>query len=418
MYCSRLNTHLHTMVRAIFLHPDLGIGGAERLVVDAGLALQEKGHRVSFVTNHHDPQHCFIETRDGTFQVTVVGDWIPRSIFGYCYALMAYVRMLYLTMYLLMFLAPVDRPDVLICDQIPIGIPLIKLMRHRIIFYCHFPDLLLSKPGGKLKSFYRQPINWIEEKSMSFADRILVNSRFTAEVFKNTFKSIHESPTVLYPSINTKIYDKSRMVSISLPKIEENSFVFLSINRFERKKNLELAILALHALETILNDDEWKKVHLVVAGGYDTRVTENIEYFDELEELCKTKNLTSKVTFLQSPSDIMKVNMLKSVCKCVLYTPDQEHFGIVPLEAMASSKPVIAVNSGGPTETIVHEVTGYLSEPIPENFAHYMAKIMSNAETQKTLGEHGKARFHDKFSFAAFSRHLNSIVFSVTSEED
>ena len=54
-------------MRVLFLHPDLGIGGAERLVCDAALALQKKGHKVSFITTYHDPGHCFPETRDGTF---------------------------------------------------------------------------------------------------------------------------------------------------------------------------------------------------------------------------------------------------------------------------------------------------------------------------------------------------------------
>ena len=66
------------MVKVLFLHPDLGIGGAERLVVDAGLALRTKNHDVHFVTCHHDPDHCFEETRDGSLQVTSVGDWLPR----------------------------------------------------------------------------------------------------------------------------------------------------------------------------------------------------------------------------------------------------------------------------------------------------------------------------------------------------
>ena len=33
------------MVSVVFLHPDLGIGGAERLVVDAALALQYRGYK-------------------------------------------------------------------------------------------------------------------------------------------------------------------------------------------------------------------------------------------------------------------------------------------------------------------------------------------------------------------------------------
>ena len=41
------------------------VGGAERLVVDAALGLQKLGHSVDIYTSHHDPGHCFEETRDG-----------------------------------------------------------------------------------------------------------------------------------------------------------------------------------------------------------------------------------------------------------------------------------------------------------------------------------------------------------------
>lgn len=51
----------------VFFHPDLGIGGAERLVVDAAVGLQNRGHKVVVFTNHCDPGHCFDECRDGTF---------------------------------------------------------------------------------------------------------------------------------------------------------------------------------------------------------------------------------------------------------------------------------------------------------------------------------------------------------------
>ena len=36
-----------TGLRIAFLHPDLGIGGAERLVVDAAVALKQKGHDIT-----------------------------------------------------------------------------------------------------------------------------------------------------------------------------------------------------------------------------------------------------------------------------------------------------------------------------------------------------------------------------------
>ena len=49
----------------VFVHPDLGIGGAERLVIDAAVGLQSLGHKVTILTSHCDPEHCFDEARDG-----------------------------------------------------------------------------------------------------------------------------------------------------------------------------------------------------------------------------------------------------------------------------------------------------------------------------------------------------------------
>lgn len=55
----------------VFVHPDLGIGGAERLVVDAAVGLQSVGHKVTILTSHCDPKHCFEEARDGKLLVCI-----------------------------------------------------------------------------------------------------------------------------------------------------------------------------------------------------------------------------------------------------------------------------------------------------------------------------------------------------------
>lgn len=55
----------NTKKTIVFLHPDLGIGGAERLVIDAAVGLQNRGHKVVIFTSHCDPGHCFEEARDG-----------------------------------------------------------------------------------------------------------------------------------------------------------------------------------------------------------------------------------------------------------------------------------------------------------------------------------------------------------------
>lgn len=49
----------------VFFHPDLGIGGAERLVIDAAVGLKNRGYNVTIFTSHCDPTHCFEEARDG-----------------------------------------------------------------------------------------------------------------------------------------------------------------------------------------------------------------------------------------------------------------------------------------------------------------------------------------------------------------
>jgi hypothetical protein len=51
--------------KVVFIHPDLGIGGAERLIIDAAVGLQELGHKVTIFTSHCDHTHCFDEARDG-----------------------------------------------------------------------------------------------------------------------------------------------------------------------------------------------------------------------------------------------------------------------------------------------------------------------------------------------------------------
>ena len=104
------------MVRVVFLHPDLGIGGAERLVVDAAVALQSRGCHVQIWTAHYDPTHCFSETLDPDLPVVCVGDWLPRSVCGYFHALCAYLRMIYVALYLLLFSH--EEFDVVFCDQV------------------------------------------------------------------------------------------------------------------------------------------------------------------------------------------------------------------------------------------------------------------------------------------------------------
>lgn len=394
----------------LFLHPDLGVGGAERLVLDAALALQARGCSVKIWTAHYDPGRCFAESRE--LSVHCAGDWLPRSLGwgGRGAAVCAYVRMIFLALYVL-FLGD-EEFDVVVCDQVSACIPVFKLARRRkkILFYCHFPDLLLTRRDSFIKRLYRAPIDWVEEYTTGMADCILVNSRFTAAIFKETFKSLsHIDPAVLYPSLNIVSFDSAIPEKLDDIVPQGKKFIFLSINRYERKKNLTLALEALVKLRGRLTSQDWDKVHLIIAGGYDERVLENVQHYQELKQVVQQSDLGQYVTFLRSCSDKQKISLLRG-CTCVLYTPSNEHFGIVPLEAMYMQCPVIAVNSGGPLESVVHSVTGFLCDPDPEHFSEAIEKFIHEPSLKATMGLAGRNRVKEKFSPEAFTEQLYQYV--------
>jgi len=101
----------------------------------------------------------------------------------------------------------------------------------------------------------------------------------------------------------------------------------------------------------------------------------------------------------------------------LLYTPSNEHFGIVPLEAMYLKKPVIAVDSGGPRETVVNGVTGFLCPSNENHFAVSMARMIREQELGKKFGNAGHQRFLDHFSFNAFSGNWVRAIESLKKKE-
>ncbi len=286
-------------LKIAFAHPDLGIGGAERLVVDAALGLRGRGHDVTIYTARHDPRRCFDETRDGTLRVVVAGDWLPKRILGRCYALCASVRMVAVALR-----AARDGPDVVVVDQVATAVPVARAAcAAPVVFYCHYPDKLLCvNRQNPLTRLYRAPLDWGEETCTGLADVVLVNSRFTAGVFGRAFPRLAVAPEVLYPPLS---------LDAEVAEAPRDAALLLSINRFERKKNLGLAVEALALLPP--------RVRLVLAGGYDPDLPENVEHARELEELAARLGVADRVTQRRSVSGDEKARLLAR-CACLLYT--------------------------------------------------------------------------------------------------
>ena len=85
---------------------------------------------------------------------------------------------------------------------------------------------------------------------------------------------------------------------------------------------------------------------LVIAGGGPER--------EKLEKLAVRSG--ADVEFLGRVSEDKLVNMY-SRCKAFIFSAIDEDFGMTPLEAMASGKPVLCVNEGGPLEYLNDRVS-------------------------------------------------------------
>jgi glycosyltransferase involved in cell wall biosynthesis len=85
----------------------------------------------------------------------------------------------------------------------------------------------------------------------------------------------------------------------------------------------------------------------------------------------------------------------------VLVLPGEEDFGIVPLEAQACGRPVVAYARGGAVETVVPEETGYLvDDASPAAFAEAIRRALDRKFDAAAIRRHaerfGRARFGDE----------------------
>ncbi len=396
--------------RIAFLHPTLGVGGAERLVVDAARQLARAGHRVTMFTSHHDGAHSLAGSGDGGVDIRVRGAFIPAQLGQRLRAPLAIARMAYLSA---VVARSTERFDVVFCDVVAHAVPLLKLLgRARVVFYCHFPDLLHARRGAALYRAYRAPIDRLEEAGTGMADRVLVNSRFTADVFRQTFPRLRaDLPEVVHPGIDCARYDPPPASTAA--GADEREIVILSINRYDPQKNLALAIEALARLRERLSPEVFDAVRLVMVGAYEHAWREHRETLRALEDLARERGVASHVVFVRSCPEPERLALLAR-CRCVVYTPSDEHFGIVPLEAMAARRPVVAVASGGPLETVAHGRTGFLCPPTAEGFADALVRMVLDPGEARRMGEAGRRHVEDSFSLAAFGARLDAIVQELT----
>ena len=196
------------------------------------------------------------------------------------------------------------------------------------VSYCFTPmryvwdryDDYFGRGAGLLTRTLMPPVaarlrRW-DRASSDRVDRFAAISRHVAARIDRYYGRTAE---VIYPPVDVRRFEVATG--------DDDGF-YLVVSALVPYKRLDLAVQAAHLLDRRL---------LVVGGGPEER---------SLRALAG-----SRVEFLGRRSD-EEVAELYRRCRAVLF-PGLEDFGIVPLEAMAAGRPVIAFAAGGALETIV-----------------------------------------------------------------
>lgn len=165
-------------------------------------------------------------------------------------------------------------------------------------------------------------------------------------------------------------------------------------------KNLELAIDAFRLFRQRAPEPEsWR---LRIAGIVDRK---SRPYLESLRERAAGD---PAVEFQEHPSDeVLRAGYRD--CFATLFTAFNEDWGLVLIEAMASGKPPVAVDRGGPREIVRHEHDGLLVPADSERFAEAMLRLAVEPGLRDRLGANGPLSAR-RFGWDAFVTQLDDRI--------
>jgi glycosyltransferase involved in cell wall biosynthesis len=165
----------------------------------------------------------------------------------------------------------------------------------------------------------------------------------------------------------------------------------LQLGRLVPRKGAAVAIAALARLP---------RTELVVVGGPPAGGLDTDPEVRRLRRLAAEAGVADRVRLLGGVPTA-EVPALMRGADVVLCPADYEPFGIVPLEAMACGRPVVASAVGGQLDTVADGVSGRLVEPRdPEALAAAVADLLADPALRRAYGNAGRRRVLDRFSWA------------------
>ena len=243
------------------------------------------------------------------------------------------------------------------------------------ICYCHTPmrwcwnydEYVEREQLGKLaRGVLPFLITWLrvwDQTTAMRVDHFIANSPAVADRIQKYYR---REAVVIPPPV-----DASRFLFDPTTQPED---YFLVVSRFMPYKRIDLAIQACNRLQLPL---------VIIGSGRDQQ---------RLQQMAGPT-----IRFLGRLSD---AGVLHYYAHCrALILPGEEDFGITPLEAQASGRPVVAYSAGGALASVIDGVTGtFFQEQTVESLAATLAAFDETRYDPQIIRDHAlefdKPRFH------------------------
>ncbi len=266
----------------------------------------------------------------------------------------------------------------------------------RVLWYCHTPprevyDLYYERMKNRsykekvLYAAFTNAYKLMAGRIVKDIEEIATNSKNTKIRIKKYFD---RDATVINPALDCSGYSNSG----------DNDY-FLYPSRILANKRQDYVIDAFARYQKKTKDYR-RKLYIV---GTLSKDSEHQAYFEKLKRM-HVKNVVFKANV-----DDKVLRGFYSRSTAVLFAAVNEDFGYVPLESMASSKPIISVDDGGPRETIIEDRTGFLVKS-SEEMAERMKFIVEHPKDAERMGAEGRRHVEKRYSWNVFFRKFDAVA--------
>jgi phosphatidylinositol alpha-1,6-mannosyltransferase len=280
-----------------------------------------------------------------------------------------------------------EQTEVTIYGYIMIGVIgwiLQKLFGHKYVISTHGMDML------QFRRFWG--LNFLAKQILQHADGVLTNSEFT----KNLVVGYGVEPErieLVFPGVEDMYEKKGKTAEFVLKHNLQDNYALLTVGRLVKRKGHDRVIASLPQLLK-----EIPKLIYIIIGDGPERVY--------LEQLVVKLDLLKHVIFVGNVHDPVLLNQYYNTCDQFLMitreleSGNAEGFGIVYLEAACAGIPVIAGNSGGAGEAVLHEATGLLVNPLStDEIAQAVIRLKNDTGLREALVRQGYERAKSSFRY-------------------